>query len=112
MKNAMSKPKTWCKTVVAFSLLLIVCAVAASAQSSRGALTVSLQVVPSTMLIFSEDGKTRIIEANGTNGMTVTTINAPAEVDKAFGADLMRTNASKTPTPQTRQAPGTGTQSK
>ena len=72
----MSKQWAWFRTVAAFLLLLIACTLSASAQSSRGTLTISLQVVPSTMLIFSEDGKTRIIEANGTNGMTVTTINA------------------------------------
>lgn len=105
----MSKPGVLFKTTFAFLLLLMACAVSASAQSSRGTLTVSLNVVPSTTLVFGEDGKTRIIEANGTNGLTITTIDAPANLV------VTRTNASTTTTPQTRQAtpaPVAGTQSK
>ena len=99
----MSKPGTVVQNGVAFLLLLIACAVSAAAQSSRGTLTVSLQLVPSTALIFCEDGKTRIIEANGTNGLTITTIDAPAKVDKAFNMGVTRTNASTTTTLQTQQ---------
>ena len=99
----MSKPGKQFRTV-AFLLVLIACAVSASAQSSRGTLTVSLQVVPSSVLIVGEDGKTRIIEANGTNGLTVTIIDAPATFDRALNVGVTRTNTSTTTTPQTRQA--------
>ena len=99
----MSDPGTWFRTVFAFLLLLIAWAVAAAAQSSRGTLTVSLQVVPSTVLIFGEDGKTRIIEANGANGLTVTTIEAPVTSE--------RTNAAPTTTQQATPASVVGTQS-
>jgi len=92
-------------------LLLIAWAVAAAAQSSRGTLTVSLQVVPSTVLIFGEDGKTRIIEANGANGLTVTTIEAPVTSERALNVGVMRTNAAPTTTQQATPASVVGTQS-
>jgi len=101
----MSKPVAWFRTV--FGLLLIACAISASAQSSGGTLAVSLQVVPSTVLLYGDDGKTRIIEANGINGLTITTIDAPAGV--------ARTDASTTTAPQTQpatQTPPAGTSSK
>jgi hypothetical protein len=99
------------RTVFAFLLLLIAWAVAAAAQSSRGTLTVSLQVVPSTVLIFGEDGKTRIIEANGANGLTVTTIEAPVTSERALNVGVMRTNAAPTTTQQATPASVVGTQS-
>jgi hypothetical protein len=98
----MSKPGQWTRTVF-FLLFLIACAVSASAQSSKGTLTISLQLVPSTTLIFGEDGKARIIEANGTNGLTVTTVDASATVDRAFNMGVTQTNTSTTTTLQTHQ---------
>ena len=100
----MTEPWAWFRTVFAFSLLLIAWAVAAAAQSSRGTLTVSLQVVPSTVLIFGEDGKARIIEANGANGLTVTTIDAPVTFDRVSNVSATQSNTSATTMPQTQQA--------
>jgi hypothetical protein len=89
----------WFRTVFAFLSLLIICAVSASAQSSRGTLTISLQVVPSTVIIIGEDGKARILEANGANGLTITTVDATAN------ASATQTNTSTiTATPRTQQA--------
>lgn len=94
----MSESRMWFRTVFAFLLLLIVCAVSASAQSSRGTLAISLQVMPSTVIIIGEDGKAQILEANGSNGLTITSVDAPA----IGGAT--RTNTSTTGTPRTQQA--------
>jgi hypothetical protein len=80
----MSELVAWFRTVSAVLLLLMACAVSSAAQSSRGTLTVSLQIVPSSVLIVGEDGKTQIIEANGTNSLTVTIIGAPATFDRGF----------------------------
>ena len=54
--------------------------------------------------MFDEDGKTRIIEANEANGLTITIINVPALVDKVLNVAVTETNASATAAPQTRQA--------
>ena len=51
-------------------------------------------MVPSTTLMFGEDGKTRIIEANEANGLTITIINAPALVDKVLNVAVTETNVS------------------
>ena len=78
-EQSMNKPARRFNSVFALLLLLLlmVCVTSAPAQSARGSLTVTVQIVPSTMLIIGEDGKARIIEANGPNGMTVTILNAP-----------------------------------
>jgi len=59
------------------------------------------------MLIFGEDGKAQLIEANGTNGLTVTTIAAPATSGSGMSAGVTRTDLSTTTTPQTPQVQGT-----
>jgi hypothetical protein len=98
-----SESVAWFRTVSAVLLLLMACAVSSAAQSSRGTLTVSLQVVPSTALEFGKDGKAQIIEANGTNGLAITTIDTPVKVDKAFNVGVTRTNASTATMSQTQQ---------
>ena len=87
----MSNPGAWFRTMFLFLLLLIVCAVSASAQSSRGTLTFSIQLVPSTALLFGDDGKIRIIEANGAHGLTITTIDAPVTFDRPSNVGVMPT---------------------
>lgn len=103
-EQTMSKPEAWFRTVLAFFLVLIACALSASPQSSRGTLTVSLRVVPSTALILGEDGRARIIEANGTNGLTVTLIDAPVTFDRSSDVGVTRTHRSTATTPQAQQA--------
>ena len=63
--------------VFALLLLLVVCVTSAPAQSARGTLTVTARVLPSTTLIIGEDGKARIIEANGPTGLTITILETP-----------------------------------
>ena len=75
-EQSMNKPARRFNSVFALLLLLMVCVTSAAAQSARGSLTVTVQIVPSTMLIIGEDGKARIIEANGPNGFTITTLDA------------------------------------
>ena len=72
----MSKRGMWARTMFALLLLLTVGAVSVAAQSAGGTLTVSVQIVASTALVVGEDGQARIIEANGSNGLTITTVGA------------------------------------
>jgi hypothetical protein len=103
-EQAMNRPGTWVKAVLVFSLVLTVCVQSAPAQSSRATLTVTIQLVPSTLLIVAEDGKARLIEANGPNGLTITTIDAPAKV----GAKASSASKITSPQPQrTTQPSGT-----
>jgi hypothetical protein len=103
-KGPMRKPGARFRTLVVILLLLTAGAVSASAQSSRGTLAISLQVVPSTALLFGEDGTARIVEANGANGLTITTIGEPAKVGRDFNVSATRTNALTTTTALTQKA--------
>jgi hypothetical protein len=77
-EQSMTKPVRRFYSVFALLLVLVLCVTSAPAQSARGSLTVTAQIVPSTTLIIGEDGKTRIVEANGPNGLTITILDAPA----------------------------------
>lgn len=98
----MKKPQSWFKRAFAFLLLLIAWTESASAQSAGGRLTVFLQVVPSTVLIFGDDAKPQIMQANGANGLAIMAIEASAKIDKAV--DVTKTNASTTAMRQTQGA--------
>jgi hypothetical protein len=91
----------------ALLLLLTVGAVSVPAQSAKGTLTVTAQVVASTALVVGADGQTRIIEANGSNGLTITTVGTPIKAS-VTGAG---TPAAITPQPQPA-AQASGTRSK
>lgn len=89
----MNKPVGRVKGVFALLLLLMVCAIPAPAQSVRGTLTITAQIVASTTLIIGEDGRTRIVEANGPNGLTITLLDATTT------PGVMADGPSTTPTP-------------
>lgn len=90
----MNKPVRRVKGMFALLLLLMVCAIPSPAQSARGTLTVTAQIVASTALIIGEDGKTRIVEANGPNGLTITLLDATTT------PGVMADGPSTTSTPQ------------
>jgi hypothetical protein len=70
--------KTWsCKIAgcLACLVLLMAWAANAAAQSARGSLRVTANVVTSTAVIFNNDGTMQILTANGPNGFSVQTVN-------------------------------------
>jgi len=90
-------------------LLLMAGATHAVAQSARGSLQVTANLVASTAIVFNADGTAQIITANGPNGLTITPLKltlVPLQASTPKPATTAATGAPAAPQGQPLDQPG------